>query len=97
MKSPVVTSCRTFYVGTKNNIVILCCYTLPGNSEWKRLMHGPPSYMHLLEIIFEGVAVDGSTSYVAGQANMDYNRGNAESDEAYEIPEYESPMSSGSH
>lgn len=59
-------------------------------------MHGPPSYMDLLEKIFEGVAVDGSTSYVAGQANMDANWDNEEGDKAYEIPEYESSMSSGS-
>jgi hypothetical protein len=36
-------------------------------SEWKQLRYDPPSYLEHLQDIFEGVAVDGTSSYVPGQ------------------------------
>ncbi|GJN04601.1 hypothetical protein PR202_ga22164 [Eleusine coracana subsp. coracana] len=66
-----------------------------GHHEWKKLKYGPPKYLPLLEQIFEGVAVDGSTSFVAGQDFIEAEEDFQEEPDVFEHPQ-ESPMSSGS-
>jgi hypothetical protein len=70
--------------------------------EWKKLRWGPPEYLPELEQIFEGVAVDGSTSCVPGQSNIDDHRAPMEHEdedsgfEDMEATMEQSPMSSNS-
>ena len=72
---------------------------MQGNSEFKKLMHGPPPYLSMLEEIFEGIAIDGSTAYVPGHSEVDeqnYNEVEEEEEEQefFEVPQEPSPMTS---
>ena len=51
--------------------------------DWKKLRHGPPEYIPMLEHIFDGVVVDGSSSFVPGYTNAN--------DQEHEEPEQEMP------
>jgi hypothetical protein len=52
--------------------VLKCCFVnhVQGVAEFKKLKHGPPSYLNLLEEIFDEIVVDGSTAFVPGVDNM---------------------------
>jgi hypothetical protein len=65
-------------------------------SEWKQLRYDPPSYLEHLQDIFEGVAVDGTSSYVPGQPEQH----DAEEDDGphhFDFPTDETPRSTGSN
>nr|TKW02463.1 hypothetical protein SEVIR_8G246500v2 [Setaria viridis] len=60
--------------------------------EWIKLMYGPPEYLPLLEHIFDGVVVDGSSSFVPGYTNADDQEPEEpEEPEEHEEPEQEMP------
>ncbi|KAL6629317.1 hypothetical protein ACP70R_029082 [Stipagrostis hirtigluma subsp. patula] len=65
------------------------------NSEWKKLQHEPPPFLELMEQIFDGVAVDGSSSYVPGQMSTDGD--DDEQDDDVQQMHEDSPRSNGSH
>nr|XP_034598329.1 uncharacterized protein LOC117859233 [Setaria viridis] len=58
--------------------------------EWMKLMYGPPEYLPLLERIFDGVVVDGSSSFVPGYTNAD-DEEPEEPEELEEPEEHEEP------
>lgn len=65
--------------------------------EWKKLKNGPPPYFELLEKIFDGVAVDGSTAYYPGQQDSEGEEEEYEYDNAaYNLTAGDSPATSGS-
>ena len=75
---------------------------MQGNSEFKKLQHGPPPYLSMLHQIFEGIVVDGSTAYVPGASDVDeqnYNEVEEEEEEVefFEVPQEPSPMTSSGH
>lgn len=61
--------------------VITICFFFQGNSEWKKLRYGPPEWLDQLEVMFEQVAVDGSTSCIPGEQMCDGNDEGGEGDE----------------
>jgi len=58
---------------------------------WKKLKYGPPEHLHLLEQIFEKVAIDGSSAFIPGQESEE--RDNDNEDDEFDG----SPMSTSSH
>ncbi|KAL6629466.1 hypothetical protein ACP70R_029231 [Stipagrostis hirtigluma subsp. patula] len=64
------------------------------NSEYRRFEHGPPPYLDKLERLFDGVAVDGSTAFVPGQASTEEEE--EEDDEELDGLNEDSPASQSS-
>jgi hypothetical protein len=65
-------------------------------SDWKQLRYDPPSYLEHLQDIFEGVAVDGTTSYVPGQPE-EHDAEEEDVPPCFEVPAEESPRSTSSN
>jgi hypothetical protein len=54
---------------------------LQGNSELKKLRNGPPEWLDQLEVMFEQLVVDGTTSCIPGEQMGDENEEGGEHDQ----------------
>ena len=80
---------------------------MQGQSEFKKLRNGPPTYLPMLQELFEDVAVDGSTAYAPGDGSEDHNTNSSAyvqgdeqyeeyvpDDDIFEVPQENSPRTS---
>ncbi|CAL4994125.1 unnamed protein product [Urochloa decumbens] len=51
-----------------------------GHGEWKKLRFGPPENLNELELMFQNIAVDGSSSCIPGEQMIDTYEGDGNDD-----------------